>query len=163
MERRESVNRQKSDRKDSKVVKRNERGIEVEKVECEGISKNKNESFPKSWSWEPTILVQRETKRWMKRMKQGEKGERGGIRTFLSLRHFGREANEDVPPKLSSYLVPQLRRTPSCCSSLSLSITTECSPSPSPPPGAHPSLQPVSSATAALSATSEPGCFAIII
>lgn len=32
----------------SKVVKRNERGIEVEKVECEGISKNKNESFPKS-------------------------------------------------------------------------------------------------------------------
>lgn len=47
--------------------------------------------------------------------------------------------------------------------SLSLSIPTECSPSPSPPPGAHPSLQPVSSATAALSATSEPGCFAIII
>lgn len=95
-------------------------------------------------------------------MKQGEKGERGGIRTFLSLRHFGREANEDVPPKLSSYLVPQLRRTLRAAP-LSLSIPTECSPSPSPPPGAHPSLQPVSSATAALSATSEPGCFAIII
>lgn len=67
---------------------------------------------------EPTILVKRETKRWMK-LKQSEEG---GIRTFLSLRHLGREANEDVPPKLSSYLVPQLR-TPSFCSSLSLSFS----------------------------------------
>lgn len=62
------------------------------------------------------------------------------------------------PPKLSSYLVP------ASCPGSSLYSNGMLALSPPPPRRAHPSLlQPVSSATAALSATSEPGCFAIII
>lgn len=116
-------------------------------------------TLPKSWR---KRMISRSrtrldpSKRWMKLKRKGGRGtiEPSSLRVESSL---GIEKQGGCTPQTCRAIsgpsfVPRL---------LSLSLFQRNA---RPPPWrAHPSLQPVSSATAALSATSEPGCFAIII